>query len=60
MAILTGFPCNMEFEIPTETDGPPGAFSIARIFLKLNPENKVYFLSDDCNHKVLKSGVDLL
>eukprot|EP01035_Chromulina_nebulosa_P024980 gene24980-32550_t len=33
IAIITGFPCLIDYEIPTETDGPPGALAIARAAL---------------------------
>lgn len=35
VAIITGFPCNLEYNPPTETDGPLGAIAIARALLAL-------------------------
>mmetsp|Transcript_26143 Transcript_26143/g.34348 ORF Transcript_26143/g.34348 Transcript_26143/m.34348 type:complete len:160 (+) Transcript_26143:521-1000(+) len=36
VAIMTGFPCNLAYLPPTETDGPPGAVAIARACLSLS------------------------
>jgi hypothetical protein len=47
VAILTGFPCLLEHDPPTETDGPLGAFAIARALLALGKH--VYVLTDECN-----------
>lgn len=53
VVILTGFPCLLDFPVHTETDGPPGAVSIAKALLTLN--KKVTLLTDECNEEVLLS-----
>lgn len=45
VAILTGFPCLMDYNPSTETDGPPGAFAIARALIALG--KRVYILTDE-------------
>eukprot|EP01067_Filipodium_phascolosomae_P003424 Filipodium_phascolosomae@DN2614_c0_g1_i12.p1 len=35
VCILTGFPCNLDREPSTETDGPSGTFALARALIKL-------------------------
>eukprot|EP00466_Bigelowiella_natans_P001103 jgi/Bigna1/88483/estExt_fgenesh1_pg.C_320151 len=53
--ILTGFPCNMDFEQPQETDGPPGAVAIARACVQFGKQ--VTIATDDCNFGVVKAAV---
>lgn len=45
--VLSGFPCCVTQDPPTETDGPPGTFSIARTAAALGHE--VTVITDDCN-----------
>lgn len=51
VVILTGFPCLLDYPIPTETDGPPGALALAKALLVMG--KKVKFLIDECNEDVL-------
>ena len=51
VAIITGFPCMMDYSPPTETDGPLGALSLARTLLHLGKD--VIILTDECNEEVL-------
>jgi len=51
VAIITGFPCMIDYKIPTETDGPLGSLAIARTLLHLG--KKVIILTDECNEEVL-------
>ena len=53
MAIITGFPCMLDYNPPTETDGPLGALSIARACLAIG--KRVVILTDECNEDVLLS-----
>ena len=45
--VLSGFPCCVTQNPPTETDGPPGTFSIARTAAALG--HQVTVMTDDCN-----------
>ena len=51
IAILTGFPCLLDYDPPTETDGPLGALALAKSLLILG--KKVIVLTDECNEEVL-------
>lgn len=51
VVVLTGFPCLLDFSIPTETDGPPGAVAITKSLLSMG--KKVRMLIDECNEDVL-------
>eukprot|EP01038_Epipyxis_sp_PR26KG_P010115 gene10115-13596_t len=55
IAILTGFPCMIDYNPPTETDGPLGAVAIAVALLKMGKE--VIILTDECNEEVLLAAV---
>ena len=44
--ILTGFPCLRERSPPVETDGPPGAASLARTLLALGAEPVTLLIED--------------
>jgi hypothetical protein len=60
IAIITGFPCLVDFSPPTETDGPLGAVVIADLLLKLG--KTVHILTDECNEEpilacVAQSGI---
>lgn len=61
VAIISGFPCMLDHEPPTETDGPLGALAIARACLALG--KSVVLLTDECNEEVFlaccaASGLD--
>jgi hypothetical protein len=47
VAIITGFPCLIDFDPPTETDGPLGALAIARALIAL--KKNVVIATDECN-----------
>lgn len=51
VAIITGFPCLLDFPVPTETDGPPGACAIAKALLVAGKD--VVLITDECNEEVL-------
>jgi D-glutamate cyclase len=51
VAIVTGFPCLLDYSPPTETDGPLGALAIAKALLVLG--KRVRVLTDECNEDVL-------
>jgi Domain of unknown function (DUF4392) len=55
VAIMTGFPCNMQHTPPTETDGPAGALCLAKACIALG--KRVIMLTDECNAEVLMSAV---
>ncbi len=55
VAILTGFPCLLDFTPPTETDGPLGAVAIAKTLIALGKE--VVLLTDECNEVPLLATV---
>lgn len=60
IAIITGFPCMLDYTPPTETDGPLGAIAIAKALLLLN--KKVILLTDECNEEVVlacAAGIDI-
>lgn len=52
--ILSGFPCCVDKNPPTETDGPPGALAIARAAVLMG--YKVTIVTDDCNEKVFSAA----
>ena len=47
VAVLSGFPCCVDANPPTETDGPPGTFAIARAAAALG--HYVTVITDNCN-----------
>eukprot|EP00606_Chrysophyceae_sp_TOSAG23-5_P000628 GSChrysophyteH2.ASY1.ANO1.971.1 assembled CDS len=49
--IMTGFPCLMQNDPPTETDGPLGTLCLARTLVALG--KKVRIVTDECNEDVL-------
>lgn len=51
VAVLTGFPCLLDYDPPTETDGPLGAVALVKALLLLG--KKVVLLTDECNEQVL-------
>jgi hypothetical protein len=54
--ILTGFPCCVNEDPPTETDGPPGALALSRAAVQLGHSVKI--CTDDCNAAVLQAAMD--
>jgi len=50
VAIISGFPCMLQHEPPTETDGPLGCMAIARTLLALG--KRVIVMTDECNEEV--------
>ena len=51
VAIITGFPCMLNYDPPTETDGPLGALALAKCLLALG--KNVVIATDECNEEVL-------
>ena len=49
--IMTGFPCLLQNDPPTETDGPLGTLCLARTLVALG--KKVRIVTDECNEDVL-------
>jgi len=58
VVILSGFPCCVNHSPPTETDGPPGAISIARTALSLG--HSVTLVTDECNELVFRAAAECL
>jgi D-glutamate cyclase len=56
VVIITGFPCLLDYDIPTETDGPLGALAIAKSCLALG--KRVAILTDDCNQQVVTAAIE--
>jgi hypothetical protein len=54
VVVLSGFPCCVTQNPPTETDGPPGACAIAQAALALGHE--VTLAVDDCNKLVFEAA----
>ena len=55
VVILSGFPCCVDFSVPTETDGPPGTMAIARAALALG--HRVRVVTDQCNRDVFQAAM---
>lgn len=55
VAIITGFPCLLDFSPPTETDGPLGAVAIARALVALGKD--VVIATDECNEEPILAAV---
>ncbi|EED92292.1 predicted protein [Thalassiosira pseudonana CCMP1335] len=58
VVILSGFPCCVDHDPPTETDGPPGAYSIALAAVGLG--YRVTVVTDACNEKVFEAAREAL
>ena len=58
LVILSGFPCLVQHDPPTETDGPNGALALAWCGVSLG--YKVVIVTDDCNADVFQKGLDAL
>jgi hypothetical protein len=55
VVILSGFPCCVNESPPTETDGPPGTFAIARAVAAL--AHKAIVVTDSCNEAVFAAAL---
>jgi len=53
--VLSGFPCCIHENPPTETDGPPGTYAIARAAYALG--HQVIVVTDDCNKDVFAAAI---
>lgn len=53
VAVLTGFPCVPNTDVPTETDGPPGALSLCTALRKVGKD--VIMVTDDSNKAVMEA-----
>ncbi len=64
VVLLSGFPCCVSHNPPTETDGPPGTIAIAKCVLGLaklqlhDCDYHVRIVSDECNHTVFQAAID--
>jgi hypothetical protein len=58
VVILSGFPCCVKESPPTETDGPPGTFAIARALAALG--HKAVVVTDSCNEAVFAAALQNL
>ncbi|KAL3944855.1 MAG: hypothetical protein SGBAC_001057 [Bacillariaceae sp.] len=58
VVVLSGFPCCVTHDPPTETDGPPGTFAIARAMAALSHE--VIVVTDTCNEAVFAAALENL
>ena len=55
VVVLSGFPCCVNESPPTETDGPPGTYAIARAASALG--HNVVVATDDCNKEVFAAAL---
>ena len=55
VVVLSGFPCCVTQTPPTETDGPPGTFALARCAAVMGHD--VTVVTDECNHDVFMAGL---
>jgi len=55
VVLVTGFPCLMQHDIPTETDGPSGTVAICRALTRMDMSKKVVIVTDDCNKTVIEA-----
>eukprot|EP00980_Cylindrotheca_fusiformis_P014343 scaffold3827_cov179-Cylindrotheca_fusiformis.AAC.7 len=58
VVILSGFPCCVNESPPTETDGPPGTFAIARAVAAMG--HKAVVVTDASNEAVFAAALDSL
>jgi hypothetical protein len=58
LVILSGFPCLVSYDPPTETDGPNGALALALCGVALG--YRVIIVTDDCNRSVFEKGLEAL
>ncbi len=57
---MTGFPCLMDYDPPTETDGILGSFAIAKAFNSINESNKTKIITDNANKKVIEKCLEII
>ena len=64
VGITTGFPCNLDLPVSTETDGPPGAVALGRALLLAAAADdapggprRVSFIVDEANRIVLEAAL---
>jgi D-glutamate cyclase len=57
VVLLSGFPCGVQHNPPTETDGPPGTLALARAAMALGWK-RVVVVTDDCNREVFAAAMD--
>ena len=55
--ILSGFPCCVNEDPPTETDGPPGTVAIAKASVNALG-HRVTIVVDDCNAVVFRAAIE--
>lgn len=55
VVILSGFPCCIDEDPPTETDGPPGALALVRCSAALG--HNAVLVTDECNRKVFAAAL---
>eukprot|EP00529_Nitzschia_sp_RCC80_P031096 CAMPEP_0113492914 /NCGR_PEP_ID=MMETSP0014_2-20120614/28322_1 /TAXON_ID=2857 /ORGANISM="Nitzschia sp." /LENGTH=369 /DNA_ID=CAMNT_0000386761 /DNA_START=71 /DNA_END=1180 /DNA_ORIENTATION=+ /assembly_acc=CAM_ASM_000159 len=55
VVVMSGFPCCVTQTPPTETDGPPGTFALARCAAVMGHD--VTVVTDQCNHDVFMAGL---
>lgn len=55
LIVLSGFPCCVNESPPSETDGPPGTFAIARAAAALG--HTVIVVTETCNEVVFKAAL---
>jgi hypothetical protein len=55
VVILSGFPCCIHENPPTETDGPPGAVALARTAIHLG--HYCTLVTDECNGEVFSAAM---
>jgi hypothetical protein len=56
VVVLSGFPCCVTHDPPTETDGPPGTMAIVRSAVALG--HRALVVVDDCNEKVFQASLN--
>lgn len=56
--LLSGFPCLVNHDPPTETDGPNGTFALAYCALALG--YRCVVVTDECNARVFEAGLNSL
>lgn len=54
--LLSGFPCCVQHDPPTETDGPPGTIALAQCALALG--FRTTLVTDTCNHSVFEAAAE--
>ena len=55
VAVLTGFPCVENTDVPTETDGPSGTIAVCNALLRSNEDVGIVIMTDECNARVMEA-----